>query len=164
MSMTYHMLEAQSYLREEVLRRLDHAAIFILIAGTFTAVHGIVFRGWRRWVVIVLVWFFVAIVVPIKMFYFHEMPESLGLALYLGFGWVGLFSGILLYRQYGLRLILPLVFGGLAYTVGAVAEYDNTLTIIPGTLGAHEFFHIAVLAGLGFHWWFAWQVANRRFS
>ena len=38
------------------LERLDHGAIFILIAGTLTAVHGILFQGWLRWVPIVLVW------------------------------------------------------------------------------------------------------------
>lgn len=160
MSMTYHMLEPGGFSREEVLRRLDHAAIFVLIAGTITTVHGILFSGWRRWLIILLLWMFVAAAVPLKMVFFHEMPEALGLGLYLGFGWVGLFSGFLLYRRYGFKFILLVLYGGLAYSIGAVAEFVDWPVVVPGVFGPHEFFHLAVLAGLALHWWFIWQFAD----
>ena len=48
MSGVYHMMESGGTARA-VMGRLDHSAIFVLIAGTFTPVHGILFRGWARW-------------------------------------------------------------------------------------------------------------------
>ena len=160
MSMTYHLLTPGTFARDQVLGRLDHAAIFVLIAGTLTTAHGITFFGWQRWVYITLVWIFAAIAIPIKIIFFREIPELLSLAIYLGFGWVGLVSGVLLYRRYGLRFIAPVLLGGIAYSVGAVAEYVRSPQLISGVFGHHEFFHIMVLVGLGLHWWFIWEIAD----
>jgi channel protein (hemolysin III family) len=52
---TYHMLAAETRARA-IMARLDHDAIFVLIAGTFTPVHAILFRGWGRWLPLVLIW------------------------------------------------------------------------------------------------------------
>ncbi len=160
MSGVYHLLGPGSFAREEVLRRLDHAAIFVLIAGTFTAAHGILFTGLWRWGFITLLWIGVAIAITLKTVYFHSMSEALGLALYLGFGWLGLISGTKLWRQHGYRYIRPLLWGGVAYSVGAIIEFMRAPIPLPGVIGPHELFHIAVLIGLGFHWYFIWGVAS----
>lgn len=160
MSGVYHLLPYQSFAREEVLRRLDHAAIFVLIAGTFTAGHGILFTGILRWGVILLLWGGTAAAITLKSVFFHELSYALGLALYLGFGWLGAGSGFLLWRWYGYRFIQPILWGGVAYTLGAVASFISEDAWWPGIFGAHEFFHLAVLAGLGFHWQFAWRIAR----
>ena len=55
MSFVYHMMAVGSVSRD-VMLRLDVAAIFIMIASTFTVVHGILFTGWKRWAIIVLLW------------------------------------------------------------------------------------------------------------
>jgi predicted membrane channel-forming protein YqfA (hemolysin III family) len=54
----------------------------------------------------------------------------------------------------GVRFILPLVWGALAYTVGAVADFLDWPVLVAGVVGPHELFHLAVLAGISFHWAF----------
>ena len=158
MSGVYHLL-APGGAGRAVMVRLDHSAIFVLIAGTFTPAHAILFRGWRRLVPLVLIWTCAVCGVTLKTIFFEDVPEELGLALYLGMGWLGLFSGLMIWWQYGWRMIGPLLGGALAYTGGAVLEYYRLPILIPGVLAAHELFHLAVLAGVGFHWRFIWNIA-----
>ena len=150
MSGLYHLLPPG--LGRQIFHRLDHAAIFTLIAGTFTAMHAIAFRGLARWGMLLLVWLIAVVSICVKMVYFDAMPDWVGLSLYLGMGWLGLVSGILLWRQFGFGIVRPLVWGALAYTVGALADFAKVPVVWPGVLGPHEAFHIAVLLGLAGHW------------
>jgi len=159
MSGVYHLLSPGGAARV-VLQRLDHAAIFALIAATFTPPHAILFRGVGRWGTLLLMWAMVATLIPIKTVFFDDVPQWLGLVFYLGLGWVGLLSGAVLWRRYGFVFVRPLVAGGLAYTVGAVIDYTGEPTIIPGVIGPHELFHFAVLAGIALHWRFINRVAR----
>jgi channel protein (hemolysin III family) len=159
MSGVYHLLSPGGAGRE-ALRRLDHGAIFVLIAGTFTPMHGILFQGVARWAPLVLLWLACAAGVTFKTIFFTDLPEALGLAFYLSMGWVGVFSGVAVGRRYGLAFIRPLVWGGLAYTLGGVLEFLGWPTLIPGVVGPHESFHVGVLAGAGLHWRFVAQFAS----
>src|SRR6185312_35200 len=78
---------------------------------------------------------------------------------YLGLGWLGAISTVVLARRFGLRFILPLVWGALAYTLGAAADYWRWPEPMPGIVGPHEIFHLAVLAGISFHWAFIRRIA-----
>jgi channel protein (hemolysin III family) len=142
------------------MERLDHGAIFILIAGTFTAVHGIVFRGWVRWVPLLIVWLFTAACVTLKTVFFESLPEWVGLSFYLGLGWGVALTAIPIFRRHGFAYLAPLFYGGAAYSIGAFMEYMGWLIVIPGVLHAHEIWHLAVLAGAVLHWRFVWNVAN----
>jgi channel protein (hemolysin III family) len=153
MSGVFHLLEPGGSPRF-VLQRLDHAGIFLLIAGSFTGVHGILFSGFWRWGMLLFVWTFAITAITLKSIYFDDMPEALSLALYLGMGWLGAITGYLLYRRHDFHYIKALIFGALAYTVGAVIEFIRVPPLITGVIGAHEIFHLAVLLGLGFHFWF----------
>lgn len=159
MSTVYHMM-VRGGIARQVMERLDHCAIFILIAGTFTPPHGILFRGPLRWGMLTLIWTCAILGVAMKSIFFNHVSESLGLAFYLGLGWLGLFSMVILYRRYGFRFIKPLVLGGLAYTIGGVMDYQRWFVAIPGILQSHELFHVAVLVGAICHWVFIWQFAN----
>lgn len=159
MSGVYHLLGPDGAARA-VMQRLDHCAIFVLIASTFTPAHTILFHGILRWLPLVLIWSAAVSGITLKMIYFDDVPESLGLGLYLGMGWLGLFSGLLILRRYSWRMTLPLLWGALAYTVGAVLEFARWPVLIPGVVGGHELFHLAVLAGAGFHWRFIWTIAD----
>jgi channel protein (hemolysin III family) len=75
-----------------------------------------------------------------------------GLTLYLALGWTGLISAIGLYRLVGLKPLVPLIGGAVAYTLGAVFEYARIPTVAVGIIGPHEIFHLFVLAGVGMHW------------
>jgi channel protein (hemolysin III family) len=155
----YHLL-SHGGVGRDVMLRLDHAAIFVLIAGTFTPVHGILFRGHWRVEPILLIWAVTAAAVTLKTVFFNVVEEYVGLALYLGLGWVGLVSGIALWIRYGWAFVRPLTWGGVAYSIGAILDYLHWPAIIPGVLQWHELFHIAVLFGIGFHWRFVYSFAS----
>jgi channel protein (hemolysin III family) len=142
-----------------VMLRLDHGAIFLLIAGTFTPIHGLLFRGPLRWAPLVMIWAFAIAGVVAKTAFFDSVDGWVGLVLYLGMGWFGLFSGGLLCRWRGYAFVRPLLWGGIAYSVGAVAEFFRWPVLIPGVVHAHELFHLAVVAGALLHYRFIWQFA-----
>jgi channel protein (hemolysin III family) len=159
-SAVYHLLEA-SGTAHAVFQRLDHAAIFLVIAGTFTPIHCILFTGFLRWGFLIIVWVLAISGLVVKTIYFTTIPEWLGLSFYLGLGWMGLFMGYKLWQRYGFAFIRPLVIGGICYTVGAIIEYQHKLIILTGILGPHEILHIAVLAGIGFQWRFIIKAMDR---
>jgi|GEM_PF-3453297 len=86
MSGVYHFLAAGSIARH-VLRILDHAGIYVLIAGSFTAIHGVLFRGFMRWGIILIVWILAINGITLGTIFFDSMPESLSLIFLLSFGW-----------------------------------------------------------------------------
>ena len=156
MSGVYHMLEPSGTGRA-VLHRLDHAAIFVLIAGTFTTVHLAMFKGAWRWGMIAFIWFVAITAIVFKSIFFNDFPEWLGLSLYIALGWFGIISAIRLWKSYGFNLIKPLFYGGVAYSLGAIIDFLQHPIVINGIIGPHEIFHFAVLAGIGFHWKFIYQ-------
>jgi len=142
------------------LQRLDHASIFVLIAGTFTPVQTIFFRGAWRWAPLLLIWLVAALGVTLKSVYFVSVPEALGISLYVAMGWLAGLSAFVLGQRHGLRFVLPLVLGGAVYTLGAALEWADPPALLPGVIRAHELFHGTVLVGLGLHWWFVWRTAD----
>lgn len=159
LSGVYHLLGSDTADRE-VLKRLDHAAIFVLIAGSFTPVHAVLFRGAWRWGMLAGIWGAAIAGLMLKTIHFATMPEWLGLLMYLGLGWLGVISGLALARRYGLRFIRPLLWGGIAYTAGAVTEFVRWPVLPGGIVGPHEIFHLAVLAGISCHWAFILGIAT----
>ena len=158
LSGAYHLLQHDTVARS-VLMRLDHAAIFLLIAGSFTPVHVILLHDrWHRHL-LPLIWVAAVAGLTLKSVYFDSMPAWAGLLMYLGLGWLGVISTVTLARRFGLRFILPLVWGGLAYTAGAVLDHFYWPVLLPGVVGPHELFHLAVLAGIAFHWAFIYRIA-----
>lgn len=160
MSGVFHLLEPETAGRA-VLKRLDHAAIFVLIAATFTPVHLLLFRGVARWGMLALVWAAAITGLTLKTIFFAQMPEALGLSLYLALGWLGAVSAYLLYRRYGPRPLAPVAIGALAYTVGAVMDFTGYPVLVPGVIGAHEVFHVLVLMGIAAHWRFIQNIARQ---
>ncbi|WP_455205888.1 PAQR family membrane homeostasis protein TrhA [Kaarinaea lacus] len=159
MSGVFHLLTPGT-VGKQVLQVLDHAAIFFLIAATYTPIHVIIFRGFMRWGVLTLVWVFAISGITLKSIFFNDIPEWLGLSLYLGLGWFGVFSTYQLYRRFGFDYIKFIIYGALAYTVGATMEFLRLPIIIPNVLGPHEMFHFMVLIGISMHWIFIQKVAR----
>jgi channel protein (hemolysin III family) len=159
MSGVYHLLP-RGFTSRKVMQCLDHAGIFVMIAASFTPPHGILFRGVQRWGPILLVWTLAAAGITFRAIYFQPVPHWLAILVYLGFGWIGAFSGIALWRRYGRRFIHPILLGGMAYTLGALVDLVEPPELIPGVVGPHEIFHMAVLLGVGAHWWFMYRIAD----
>ena len=163
MSGVYHLLEPEGSARF-VMQRLDHAAIFILIAASFTPIHTILFRGRGRWGMLVVIWTVAAVSITIKMLFFEQVRNNLNFTLYLGMGWLGLYSGIALWRRYGFSFMQAVLWGGIAYSVGAILAANKWPILVSGVIESHEVFHVAVLIGLGFHWAFIYHIADGRVS
>ena len=157
----YHILQPGLAPRL-VMQQIDRTAIFVLIAATFVPVHAIMFKGWRRWLILLILFSLAAIGVTLSLLYFSELPEILTLTFYIAMGWVGAYSGYALYHRYGWAFIRPLVWGGVAYTLGGIVEFLRHPVLLEGVVGPHELFHLAVLAGLGFHFRFIFSIAGEK--
>jgi len=157
----YHM-SAQGGVARYVMQRVDHAAVFILIAATFTPLHAILLRGPRRWGMLGGVWALALAGLAYKTMNFNSMPEWVSLALYLAFGWLGIASVVAIGQRLGPAYVRPLLFGAVAYTAGACADFAHWPAHLSPMIGSHEVFHVAVLAGIGYHWKFVRAFASGR--
>jgi channel protein (hemolysin III family) len=158
MSGSYHML-ARGLAARSVLERLDHAAIFLFIAGTCTPAYGLLFTGRVRWCLLGVTWTAAAAAVALKVTLFTSVPEWLGLSFYLGFGWMAAVVAVHFARRFGFNFVRPLLWGGLAYSAGAAMDFFGWPVLIPGFVHAHELFHVVVLGAALCHWVFVWQFA-----
>jgi hemolysin III len=136
--------------------RLDGVGIFALIAGTYTPLAWCLLgRRWRRWTLAV-VWS-VAVSATIVIATGHQFPIVVATGLYLGMGWGAIICYVEIARDLSHRTMLPIVLGGVSYSVGAVINLVNWPVIYPGTFGAHELFHLFVLAGSFAHYSFIFK-------
>ena len=158
MSAVYHLLGPGA--GRNVMRHLDVAGVFALIAGTVTPVHAILFRGFNRWAPLLLVWSAAATGITLRTMFSTRLPPGVGIAIFLVMGWGGLISCVLLWKRYGFRFVKPLLWGGVAYTLGVIVLGLKWPTPLPGVIGAHELWHLAVLVGLGLHWKFVFGFAG----
>lgn len=128
------------------LRRYDHAAIYVLIAGTYTPIVGNLVRGWLRAFVLGTVWSCALAGVVLKLFFFGVAPEWLDTTLYLAMGWFGVVPFVRIFQDHGacrpVALVgLPAVF----YSIGALCELYGWPVVIEHVFGHHEVFHLCVL-------------------
>jgi hemolysin III len=133
-----------------ILRRVDHAMIFVYIAATYTPICLITLRGPWGWSIFGVVWGIALAGIMLKAFWITA-PRWLSTAIYLAMGWIAL-VGI-----YPLAMSLPraglawLVAGGLVYSLGAVVYALKRPDPFPGVLGFHEIFHLFVIGGSTCH-------------
>lgn len=152
MSASFHSIARHTGARQ-LMMVVDHAAIFFLIAASYTPVHVIRFsQVWMRWGVLGIVWAAAIAGIIAKSIFFDEIPEWVGLSLYLGLGWAGLITVTGLYFSTGLKPLYSLLGGALAYTIGAALDFAGVPTLVAGVLGPHEVFHLFVLLGIALHW------------
>lgn len=159
MSGVFHLLERGSVARD-VLQRLDHAGIWVLIAATFAPIHVILFRGHRRWTVLAAVWVFAITALVLEIVFFEDVPEGILVTLFLALGWVGGLSGFFFRKAYGDPSIWALVAGGVLYSIGAIIDFSKWPVLIDGVLGPHEIFHFFIMAAAFAHWRFVYRWAN----
>ena len=131
------------------LRKLDHAAIFLLIAGTYTPVAFFGLGEEQRGRVLALVWGLALLGAGFKLFTLG--PRWLSTALYVGLGWLA--AGLLpeLSRHLPRTALLWLTAGGLLYTAGAVGYATKRPRTPRRGWGFHEIWHLWVLAGSAAH-------------
>ncbi len=128
------------------LRALDHANIFVLIAGTYTPLCFNVLSGWLRPAILALIWALAVAGVALATLTLHT-PRWLSTALYVGMGWVALLALPAFARSLGWGAVTVLLAGGGLYTAGAVVYARRWPDPFPRVLGFHEVFHLFVIAG-----------------
>lgn len=147
----YHLFGASAE-KNGLLRKLDHAFIYILIAGTFTPFCLILMDGFWSIALFVTIWTLAGIGTAAIFFrsFWKFFPRWAYTGLYLFMGWIG---AALIYpiRKYQ-SIIVLLLLGGIFYTIGAVM-YARKKPNISKAVGFHELFHFFVLAGTFTHFY-----------
>jgi hemolysin III len=133
------------------MRRVDHAGIYALIAGTYTTFGLLVLRGEWRLVVLLIVWTGAGSALVLK-FVWLDAPKWLSAALGVALGWVGVIVLPQLVSRIGAGGSVLVVAGGLAYTVGALVYALRRPNPFPATFGYHELFHALVIFAVACHY------------
>jgi hemolysin III len=132
-----------------VMRRLDHATIFLLIAGTYTAVGGLALpRAVAGWL-LVAVWAGAAAGAAVQIAWPHR--RALAAASAIGLGWVAVLALPRLVEVLSAAQLALLIGGGLLYSAGAVAYATKRPRLAPRVFGYHEVFHLLVIAAAVAH-------------
>jgi len=134
-----------------VMERLDHSMIFVLIAGSYTPFTLLLLDGWLRWTVFGVVWGG-AIGGIIMRNATWQAPRWFQVGLYLALGWVavGIMPQVL--HEGGVAVLVLLAAGGLCYTLGAVVYARKHPDPSPHWFGFHEIFHAFTLAAFACHY------------
>jgi hemolysin III len=144
------------------LRRLDHSAIFFLIAGTSVPTLLFLFEGSGRLLALTLVLGLAAAGATLKVLWL-DCPGWLGMGLYLVLSAVVMVAGRGIVPELSDGALAWLLGGGLAYGLGLLIYSKKWPDPWPGRFGHHEIWHVFVLMGAGAHYAFTWTLATRPF-
>jgi hemolysin III len=122
------------------MRRLDHAGVYLLIAGTYTPVSLLALTGNWRIAVLTIVWAGAAFAIVLK-FVWVSAPKWLAATIGVALGWVAVVALPQLIAHLHPAAVILLVLGGLAYTAGAVVYARRRPDPVPSVFGYHELFH-----------------------
>ena len=142
-STLYHSFSFTRY--SKVFRYIDHASIYLLIAGTYTPFGLIALAGTAGNILIGVVWSLAAIGLILKIFFVGKF-NGLSTILYLAMGWLAVFLIKPMYVFMGTNGIILLVLGGLCYSLGTIFYSNKKFGIM------HVIWHLFVLAGAAFHY------------
>jgi hemolysin III len=125
------------------MRRLDHASIYLLIAGTYTPFALLALDGAWRWTILPIVWGGALVAIVAKVAWV-DAPKWLAAAIAVVLGWVGVVALPELLDHTGVTGIMLLGLGGVLYTAGAVVYASRRPDPVPMVFGYHELFHALV--------------------
>ncbi len=149
-SASYHLAKVKPATLQ-ILRKLDHSAIFLLIAGTYTPFCVLAFTGFFRWGLLALIWTIALTGILVKVFYVSA-PRWLNAGMYVLMGWLCIIAAPQMPSVLPPDAITWLVIGGVTYTLGAVVYAMKLFNFVPGKFGFHEVWHIFVLLGALAHY------------
>ncbi|MEW6094129.1 MAG: hemolysin III family protein [Chloroflexota bacterium] len=144
-SASYHLVKVKPATLL-ILRKIDHSAIFLLIAGTYTPFCVLAFTGFFRWGLLTLIWAIALTGILVKVF-FVGAPRWLNAGMYVLMGWLCIVAAPQMPSVLPPNAIIWLVIGGVTYTLGAVVYAMKLFNFVPGKFGFHEVWHIFVLLG-----------------
>jgi hemolysin III len=144
-SALYHRFPWRSAAARLRARRLDHAMIFVFIAGTYTPFALLALSGTTQVVVLVSVWTGAALGLALNLRWI-EAPRWLSAVAYLAVGWVGVIAIPQLFPSLGVVVAVLVIVGAGLYTLGALTYATTWPNPSPATFGFHEVFHLLVIA------------------
>ncbi|MBN2088330.1 hemolysin III family protein [candidate division KSB1 bacterium] len=142
-STLYHSFSNPSVRR--VLKILDHSAIFLLIAGTYTPFMLVNLRGWWGWTIFGIIWATAILGIVVKSFHIAKYPK-LSLFLYIFMGWFCVLAFRQLIAHVPMVSIILLILGGLSYTLGVIFYVWHKMPY------HHAVWHLFVLGGSILHY------------
>ena len=128
------------------LRKLDHSAIYLLIAGTYTPFCVIAFRGFWSWGLLGIIWLLALTGILVKLFVVNS-PRWLNAGVYVLMGWLSIAAIAEMLQVLSFGAMFWLVVGGVIYTLGALVYITKKMDFFPGVFGFHEVWHIFVILG-----------------
>jgi hemolysin III len=134
-----------------IWRKLDHVAIFFMIAGTYTPICYIYLDGAWFWSIMGVQWACVIAGFFFKVFYLRA-PRIISPILYLIMGWIAIIPINIFWDQMSTLSFFLLFGGGVAYSIGAILYAIKKPNPVPGVFGFHEIFHIFILLGALLHY------------
>ncbi|KTC79441.1 PAQR family membrane homeostasis protein TrhA [Legionella cherrii] len=157
-SALYHtrMWSRQKYL---LLRRIDHAAIFVLIAGTATPVCLLKLKNASGLQLLSTFWL-VAIIGMLITTIWTNVPKWVRAFLYIAMGWIGILYFPEIKSSLDTTNIQLLAIGGVTYTLGALIYAFKWPDPFPTIFGYHEVFHVFVVLGSGLHFCLNYNIAT----
>ncbi|NLK97710.1 PAQR family membrane homeostasis protein TrhA [Defluviitalea saccharophila] len=151
-STLYHALKV-SEKKTEILHRIDHMMIYVLIAGTYTPVCLLPLRGVWGWSLLISIWTIAIVGILLKIFWF-DAPRWLSTLFYIAMGWLVIVAFYPLMNALSPQGLAWLVTGGILYTIGGIIYATKRPKINLKFFGFHEIFHLFVLGGSICHFWF----------
>lgn len=148
-SAAYHLVNAGPKVTK-ALRKLDHSAIYLLIAGTYTPICLNAFSGFYRWGLLAIVWSIALVGILVNLFYINK-PRWLSAVIYVLMGWLCVSAAGEMLTALSPFALTWLAIGGVVYTLGAVVYATKMFDFVPGKFGFHEVWHIFVLLGAAAH-------------
>jgi hemolysin III len=132
------------------LKRIDHANIMLLIAGTYTPIAVLALPTDQATLLLSLVWGGAILGILFRVFWLHA-PRWLYVALYLVLGWAAVMYLPQLWAA-NVAMVILVAIGGLLYTGGAIVYAMKRPNPWPGHFGFHEIFHVATVLAFLCHW------------
>lgn len=143
-SALYHRVTWRSTRVRAWMRRLDHSAIFLLIAGTYTPFAVVAFEGLLADAILVTVWAGAAAGLVLNLVWIHA-PKWVAAIVYIALGWVGVVTLPQMWENAGVPATILVLVGGAFYTAGAIVYATQRPNPQPAVFGYHEIFHLLVV-------------------
>jgi len=149
-SATYHLVNAEPKTMVR-LRKCDHSAIYLLIAGTYTPICLNMLTGFWKFGLLGIIWGLALVGIGVKIFYIRA-PRWFTAAVYVMMGWLSILGVKELIARLPGGALSWLLAGGIIYTLGAVIYSTKLFNFVPNRFGFHEVWHIFVIMGAMAHY------------
>ncbi len=149
-SASYHLVPHSKEPLKTVLRKLDHAMIYVLIAATYTPITFLALSGGWRWSIFGVIWGLAVLGIFIKLLAW-KIPPVISVSLYIAMGWLIAIAFSPLMDRINTATLWLLISGGVSYTFGVI--FFELERVLPQRkyFWAHEIFHVFVLGGSTLH-------------